>query len=51
MRFIGQSEEGRGLASLSIIGASLQGDLDRLGAAGIPTDIIIEQGVEVLGLN
>jgi len=36
---------------MSIINASLQGDLDRLSDAGIPTDIIFEQGVEVLGLN
>jgi hypothetical protein len=36
---------------MSIINASLQGDLDRLNDAGIPTDIIFEQGVEVLGLN
>jgi len=36
---------------MSIINASLQGDLDRLSDAGIPTDIIFEQGVEVLGLD
>lgn len=32
------------------IGATLQGDLDKLGAAGIPVDIVFEQGVDVLGL-
>ncbi len=32
------------------IGAALQADLDRLGEAGIPVDIVFEQGVEVLGL-
>jgi hypothetical protein len=29
----------------------LQADLDRINAAGIPTDIVFEQGVDVLGLN
>lgn len=33
------------------IGAGLQADLDRLSAAGIPVDIVFEQGVEVLGLE
>ncbi|QSE97052.1 dipeptidyl-peptidase 3 family protein [Fulvivirga lutea] len=32
------------------IGAELQGDLDRLSTAGIPVDVVFEQGVEVLGL-
>lgn len=32
------------------IGPQLQADLDRLGDAGIPVDVIFEQGVEVLGL-
>ena len=32
------------------IGADLQKDLDRLSAAGIPVDIIFEQGVSTLGL-
>ncbi len=32
------------------IKGQLQADLDRLSAAGIPVDIIFEQGVEVLGL-
>ena len=36
---------------MSIIDASLRGDLDRLNEAGIPTDIIFEQGAEVLGLD
>ena len=27
-----------------------QADLDRVNAAGIPTDIVFEQGVDVLGL-
>ena len=35
---------------MSIINASLQADLDRLNDAGIPTDIIFEQGTDVLGL-
>lgn len=33
-----------------IIGEQLQADLDKLGAAGIPVDIVFEQGTEVLGL-
>jgi hypothetical protein len=32
------------------IGPMLQGDLDRLASAGIPVDIVFEQGVDVLGL-
>ena len=32
------------------IGTELQADLDRLGEAGIPVDIVFEQGAEVLGL-
>jgi len=35
---------------MSIVNAKLQGDLDRLNDAGIPTDIIFEQGTDVLGL-
>jgi hypothetical protein len=35
---------------MGIIDATLQGDLDRLNEAGIPTDITFEQGREVLGL-
>ena len=34
-----------------IVGDELQKDLDRVGAAGIPRDIIFKQGVEVLGLQ
>ncbi|MEM8889680.1 MAG: Zn-dependent hydrolase [Bacteroidota bacterium] len=34
-----------------VIGEQLQADLDRLGDAGIPVDIVFEQGVDVLGLN
>ena len=32
------------------IGAELQADLDALGEAGIPVDVVFEQGVDVLGL-
>lgn len=32
------------------INPQLQSDLDRLGEAGIPVDVVFEQGVEVLGL-
>ena len=32
------------------IGAQLQADLDRLAEAGIPVDIVYEQGLDVLGL-
>ncbi len=32
------------------VGETLAGDLDRLAAAGIPVDIVFEQGVDVLGL-
>jgi hypothetical protein len=32
-------------------GGELQANLDRINAAGIPTDIVFEQGVEVLGLQ
>jgi hypothetical protein len=39
------------VSSKGKINAVLQSDLDRLGAKGIPVDIIFEQGVEVLGLN
>ena len=34
-----------------VIGKQLQADLDRLGEAGIPVDIVFEQGVDVLGLK
>ncbi|KPM48397.1 dipeptidyl-peptidase 3 family protein [Jiulongibacter sediminis] len=33
-----------------LVGADLQKDLDRVGEAGIPRDIVFKQGVEVLGL-
>jgi len=33
-----------------IISEDLQADLDRLGIAGIPVDVIFEQGIDVLGL-
>ncbi|TKC12518.1 Zn-dependent hydrolase [Pedobacter polaris] len=37
--------------SKGIIGAELQGDLDRLSKKGIPVDIVFEQGVDVLGMK
>ncbi len=37
--------------SMGMIDAGLQGDLDRLETAGIPVDIVFEQGVEALGLE
>jgi hypothetical protein len=33
------------------IGTQLQADLDRLAAAGIPVDLVYDQGMEVLGLG
>jgi hypothetical protein len=39
------------IASQAVIGDTLQADLDRLADAGIPVDIVFEQGVEVLGLE
>ena len=33
------------------IGAQLAGDLERVNRAGIPTDIVFEQGAKVLGLG
>jgi hypothetical protein len=33
-----------------VISDALQADLDRLGSAGIPVDIVFEQGTDVLGL-
>lgn len=41
---------GRLLRERGVIGATLQADLDRLGSAGIPVDVVFEQGREVLGL-
>ena len=38
------------MAEMATVGPELQGDLDRLGEAGIPVDIVFEQGAEVLGL-
>jgi hypothetical protein len=38
------------MAEKGKIGEQLQTDLDRLNAAGIPVDIIFDQGLEVLGL-
>ena len=35
---------------LGTIRPELQGDLDKLGEAGIPIDVTFEQGLEVLGL-
>lgn len=35
---------------LGMVGTELQSDLDRLGVAGIPVDIVFEQGASVLGL-
>ncbi|MGI9542094.1 MAG: dipeptidyl-peptidase 3 family protein, partial [Cyclobacteriaceae bacterium] len=34
-----------------VFGPDLQADLDKLGALGIPRDIVFEQGLEVLGLE
>ncbi|MFT5970640.1 MAG: hypothetical protein ACI8ZO_001154 [Flavobacteriales bacterium] len=36
---------------MGMIDADLQSDLDRLETAGIPVDIVFEQGVDVLGLK
>ena len=36
---------------MGVVGAELQYDLDRVSDAGIPRDIVFEQGVEVLGLQ
>ncbi|MBV1887820.1 MAG: Zn-dependent hydrolase [Urechidicola sp.] len=38
------------VAEKGIISDDLQADLDRLGAANIPVDVVFEQGVDVLGL-
>ncbi|MBT3448664.1 MAG: Zn-dependent hydrolase [Bacteroidetes Order II. Incertae sedis bacterium] len=37
------------VAEYAQVGPGLQADLDRLGAAGIPVDIVFEQGLGVLG--
>jgi hypothetical protein len=39
------------LVELGNVDTSLDGDLKRLAAAGIPVDIVFEQGLEVLGLD
>lgn len=36
---------------MGVVGPELQQDLDRVGNAGIPRDIIFNQGIEVLGLQ
>ena len=38
------------VADNAFVGPTLQSDLDRLGAAGIPVDVVFEQGADVLGL-
>jgi hypothetical protein len=39
------------MATYGQVGPQLQADLDRVNAAGIPVDIVFEQGVSVLGLE
>lgn len=39
------------IADLGTIGAELRSDLDRINNAGIPVDIVFEQGPEVLGIR
>jgi hypothetical protein len=39
------------MATYGQVGPQLQADLDRVNAAGIPVDIVFEQGVSVLGLD
>ncbi|MEM7276618.1 MAG: Zn-dependent hydrolase [Pseudomonadota bacterium] len=47
----GDYEGAKALTDTSgVIGTQLQADLDRLSAAGIPVDIVFEQGASVLGL-
>jgi hypothetical protein len=41
----------RFMAERGKLPAALQGDLDRLGSAGIPVDIVFEQGLDALGLD
>ncbi|MBI3926088.1 MAG: Zn-dependent hydrolase [Armatimonadetes bacterium] len=36
---------------MGVVKPELQADLDRLGRAGIPVDVVFEQGIEVLGLD
>jgi hypothetical protein len=54
LRFQGEGDYegvGRFMDGYGVIDAELQGDLDRLSTAGIPVDIVFEQGVDVLGLR
>jgi hypothetical protein len=39
------------VSEMGNVGPQLQADLDHLAAAGIPVDIVFEQGPDVLGLN
>ncbi len=39
------------VADLGVIGPTLQADLDRLTEAGIPVDVVFEQGTAVLGID
>ena len=36
---------------MGVLGPQLQADLERVNRAGIPTDIVFQQGVKVLGLE
>ncbi len=48
----GDLEGAKALASeMGSIGPTLEADLERLGAVGIPVDVVFEQGVDVLGLR
>ena len=38
------------VAEKGIIDQDLQADLDRLTKAGIPVDVVFEQGVDILGI-
>lgn len=38
------------VAQKGVIGEGLQSDLDKLAEAGIPIDVVFEQGIEVLGI-
>lgn len=42
---------GRFMDEYGVVDAELQGDLDRLSTAGIPVDIVFEQGLDVLGIR
>ena len=41
----------RFIDEMGTVGPQLQADLERVNRAGIPTDIVFEQGIEVLGLK